>query len=63
MRQQVTKECRWACVTPQQVKAIAQLIAGGVGITVLAPITGRSRPTIYRVLENRQRGRAARRGR
>ncbi len=43
-------------VTPEQLKAITQMIGRGDGITAVAKATGLSRPTIYRVLAN-QRGR------
>ncbi len=39
-------------VTPEQVKAITQMIARGEGVTAVARITGLNRPTIYRVPGN-----------
>ncbi len=39
-------------VTPEQVEAIATMVAQGHEITRIARITGLSRPTVYRVLEN-----------
>lgn len=39
-------------VTPEQVEAISSMVAQGHEITRISRITGLSRPTIYRVLEN-----------
>lgn len=39
-------------VTPEQVEAISTMVAQGHEITRIARITGLSRPTVYRVLEN-----------
>jgi len=41
-------------VTPDQEKAILEMIANGQKIARVARITGLSRPTIYRVLRNRK---------
>lgn len=42
---------RWK-VSDEQVTAIHEMKAAGRGITAIARVTGLSRPTIYRVLEN-----------
>ena len=45
---------RYARVTPEQVKAIAEMAHAGEKITKIGKITGLSRTTIYRVLRNQK---------
>jgi DNA invertase Pin-like site-specific DNA recombinase len=54
-----SKPGRYAKVTPDQIKAITGMVAGGMKIAKVARITGLSRPTIYRVLENQQHKKTA----
>ena len=47
-----SKPGRYLKVSPDQVKAITEMVARGEKIAKVARITGLSRPTIYRVLRN-----------
>lgn len=46
----------YAKVTPDQEKAILKMVKDGVKISKIARITGLSRPTVYRVLRNKELG-------
>lgn len=49
-----SKKGRYIKVTPDQVKAVEQMVAQKVPVARIARITALSRPTIYRVLGNRK---------